>query len=283
MTVTEVLAWVAFPYIAATSFFVGHIIRFRYDKYGWTSRSSQTYENKLLAWGSPLFHYGIFGVFAGHALGLFIPREWTEAIGIDEHAYHLIAVWGGSIATAVMIAGIIILLIRRSMVGRVVRVTTTMDVVMYTLLVATVVFGTAALLMHQIFGEAFNYRGTISPWLRSLMIFQPDVTLMTGVPLAFQLHVLTAVALFLIWPYTRLVHVLSAPFGYLFRPYVVYRSRDAQRGARKTPRGWEHSYTVESDPAGSLSTDSGSTDSGSTGSGSTGSGSNTSERERAGR
>lgn len=246
MTVIEVLAWVAFPYIAAASFVVGHILRYRYDKYGWTSRSSQTYESTLLSWGSPLFHYGILGVFAGHFLGLLIPREWTEFIGIDEDAYHLIAVWGGAIATSVMIAGIIILLIRRSTVRRVARVTTTMDVIMYTLLVATIVFGTAALILHQIFGEPFNYRGTISPWLRSLMIFQPDVTLMTGVPLAFQLHVLTAVALFLIWPYTRLVHVLSVPIGYLFRPYVVYRSRDAQLGARKTPRGWERAARVNS-------------------------------------
>ena len=249
MTPLEVLAWIAFPYVAAASFVIGHILRYRYDQYGWTSRSSQSYESTLLAWGSPLFHYGIFGVFAGHVLGLLIPRSWTEAIGIDEHAYHLIAVWGGAIATGVMVAGIVILLIRRSTVGRVVRVTTTMDVIMYTLLVATVVFGTAALLLHQIFGEPFNYRGTISPWLRSLMIFQPDVTLMTGVPLMFQLHVLTAVALFLIWPYTRLVHVLSVPIGYLFRPYVVYRSRDAQLGARKNPPGWKPAARVNSSKA----------------------------------
>lgn len=248
MTTLEVLAWVAFPYMAATSFVIGHIIRYRYDQYGWTSRSNQTYESKLLAWGSPLFHYGIFAVFVGHVAGMLIPRSWTEFFGINEHMYHLGAVWGGSVATAVMTAGIVILLIRRSTVQRVARVTTVWDIVMYTLLVATVVFGTLALIMHQIFGEAFDYRGTIAPWIRSLIIFQPDVTLMAGVPLMFQLHVLTAVALFLIWPYTRLVHVLSAPFGYLFRPYIVYRSRDAQLGARKYPPGWERSPSVISRP-----------------------------------
>jgi nitrate reductase gamma subunit len=64
---------------------------------------------------------------------------------------------------------------------------------------------------------------------------------MTGVPFMFQLHVALSSVLFLVWPYTRLVHVLSVPVGYLFRPYVVYRSRDAQLGARRVRRGWEKS------------------------------------------
>jgi nitrate reductase gamma subunit len=62
---------------------------------------------------------------------------------------------------------------------------------------------------------------------------------MEGVPLLFQLHVLSAWALFALWPFTRLVHVFSAPIGYLFRPYIVYRSRDANRGARAPRRGWD--------------------------------------------
>lgn len=247
MTVIDVLAWVVFPYIAAASFVIGHILRYRYDQYGWTSRSSQTYESKLLAWGSPLFHYGILAVFAGHVAGMLIPRSWMEFIGINEHLYHLGAIWGGGIATVVMVAGIVLLLLRRSTVQRVARVTTPWDLIMYTLLVATIVFGTLALVLHQIFGDSFDYRGTIAPWIRGLIVFRPDAALMVGVPLMFQLHVLTAVALFLVWPYTRLVHVLSVPFGYLFRPYVVYRSRDAQLGARKTPPGWEHAATVNSD------------------------------------
>lgn len=93
--------------------------------------------------------------------------------------------------------------------------------------------------MYQVFGGGFHYRETISPWIRSIFLFQPQVELMAEVPLLFQLHILTAFALFALWPFTRLVHVFSAPVGYLFRPYVVYRSRDAERGARPARRGWD--------------------------------------------
>lgn len=246
MTVFDVLLWVAFPYVAAASFIVGHILRYRYDKFGWTSRSSQTYESKWLRWGSPMFHYGILGVFAGHVVGLLIPREWLYFIGIDEHTYHLGATWLGTVVALITIAGIVILLARRGAVRRITRVTTVMDVVMYVFLAGALVLGTIAVIQFQVLGEGYDYRGTVSPWTRSLILFQPDASLMVGVPLIFQLHVLCSTALFLIWPYTRLVHVLSVPVWYLFRPYVVYRSRDDHRGARAIRRGWEKSPAIES-------------------------------------
>lgn len=241
MNVLDVLLWIVFPYIAAASFVIGHLLRYRYDKFGWTSRSSQIYESKLLRWGSPMFHYGILGVFAGHVVGLLVPREWMEFIGVDEHLYHLGATWIGTAVAFVTIAGIVILLSRRGAIRRVARVTSVMDVVMYLFLAGSLVLGTIAVLQFQVLGAGYDYRGTISPWIRSLILFQPDATLMVGVPLIFQLHVLCSVTLFLIWPYTRLVHMLSVPIGYLFRPYVVYRSRDNHRGARAVRRGWEAS------------------------------------------
>lgn len=241
MNVVDILLWVAFPYVAAASFVGGHILRYRYDQFGWTSRSSQTYESTWLRWGSPMFHYGILGVFAGHVVGLLIPREWLYFLGIDEHTYHLGATWIGTAVALVTIAGMVILLSRRGAIRRVARVTTAMDVVMYVFLAASIILGTIAVVQFQVLGEGYDYRGSVSPWTRSLLLFQPDASLMAGVPLMFQLHVLASTGLFLIWPYTRLVHVLSAPIGYLFRPYVVYRSRDAHLGARSTRRGWERS------------------------------------------
>jgi nitrate reductase gamma subunit len=246
MSFLDVLLWIAFPYVAAASFLVGHILRYRYDKFGWTSRSSQTYESRLLRWGSPLFHYGMLAVIAGHVVGLLIPREWLEFFGITEHLYHLGATWLGTTAAAVTIAGLVILLSRRGAVRRVARVTSTTDIVMYVFLAGSILLGTLAVLQFQVLGPGYDYRGSVSPWIRSLILLQPDVSLMTGVPLAFQLHVLCSTALFLIWPYTRLVHVLSVPVWYLLRPYVVYRSRDAQLGARATRRGWERSVRPES-------------------------------------
>lgn len=241
MNFVDILLWVVFPYVAAAIFVGGHILRYRYDQFGWTSRSSQTYESRLLRWGSPLFHYGMLGIIAGHAVGLLIPREWLYAIGIDEHLYHLGATWIGTLVAVVTIVGLVILLSRRGAVRRVAMVTSVMDVVMYVVLAASIVLGTIAVVQFQVLGEGYQYRGSVSPWLRSLIVFQPDVTLMAGVPLVFQLHVLVSTLLFLIWPFTRLVHVLSVPVGYLFRPYVVYRSRDDHRGARAQRRGWEPS------------------------------------------
>ena len=245
MNVVDVLLWVVFPYVAAASFIIGHLLRYRYDQYGWTSRSSQLYENKLLKWGSPLFHYGMLAVIAGHVVGLLIPREWLEFVGITEHLYHLGATWLGTLAALVTIAGMVILLTRRGAIRRVARVTTPMDVVMYLFLAASIIFGTIAVVQFQVLGAGYDYRGSVSPWTRSLILFQPDVSLISGVPFVFQLHVLASTALFLIWPFTRLVHVLSVPIGYLFRPYVVYRSRDAHLGARATRRGWERSVRPE--------------------------------------
>lgn len=241
MNFLDVLLWVVLPYVAGASFIGGHILRFHYDQYGWTSRSSQTYESRLLRWGSPLFHFGILAVFAGHVVGLLIPRQWLEFFGVSEHLYHLGATWIGALAAVVTVVGMIILLFRRGAIRRVARVTTWMDVVMYVLLAGSIITGTIAVIQFQVLGAGYDYRGSVSPWTRSLLLFQPDASLMTGVPFMFQLHVLISSVLFFVWPYTRLVHVLSAPFGYLFRPYVVYRSRDARLGARQVRRGWQKS------------------------------------------
>ncbi len=240
MTPTDTLLWVALPYAVAAVFVVGHVWRYRYDQFGWTTRSSQVYENRLLRWGSPMFHLGILMVIAGHVVGLLVPRTWLEAIGIDEHAYHLGATWMGTAAAVLTIAGLVILIYRRRMVGPVFLATTRSDKLMYVVLAATLGFGTAATVLYQVFGAAYDYRGSISPWIRSLLTFQPQPALMSDVPLMFRLHVLSALVLFAIWPFTRLVHVFSAPVGYLFRPYVVYRSRDHASGSSRAVRpGWE--------------------------------------------
>ena len=239
MSTMNVLVWVALPYVCFAVFVLGHIWRYRYDKFGWTTRSSQVYESRLLRWGSPMFHLGILMVIAGHAVGLLIPREWLYAIGITEEMYHIGATVLGTAAAVLTLAGLAILIYRRRVTGPVFLATTRMDKFMYVMLGATLLFGTLATVVHQVFGGGFHYRETVSPWLRSLILLQPQPELMIEVPLLFQLHVITASLLFALWPFTRLVHVFSAPVGYLFRPYIVYRSRDDVRGSRATKRGWD--------------------------------------------
>ncbi len=85
-----------------------------------------------------------------------------------------------------------------------------------------------------------NYRETVSPWFRSLFVLQPDVTAMAAAPLRFHVHILIGMLLFAMVPFTRLVHIFTAPVHYLFRPYIVYRSRDRRVAPGNQPHrpGW---------------------------------------------
>jgi nitrate reductase gamma subunit len=235
----DTVLWVVLPYIALTIFIAGHWWRYRYDKFGWTTRSSQLHENRLLRIGSPLFHFGILAVVAGHVGGLLVPENWTSAIGISEHAYHLTAVSLGTLAGVSTLAGLAILIYRRRTVAPVFSATTRNDKLMYAVLTLVLALGLSATVTSNIIGAGYDYRTTIAPWFRSVFSFHPEPALMSSAPLLYRLHALSALLLFGIWPFTRLVHMLTAPIGYLTRPYIVYRSRDVQLGARAPRRGWE--------------------------------------------
>ncbi|WP_277452182.1 respiratory nitrate reductase subunit gamma [Janibacter sp. DB-40] len=242
---TEFL-WVIVPYLCLATFVIGHVWRWRYDQFGWTTRSSQLYESKLLRIGSPLFHFGMLGVVAGHIIGLVIPKLWTDAMGISDETYHVVALAGGIPAGLATLAGLAILVYRRRTTGPVFSATTVNDKVMYVFLGAVIVFGmwntVAGSLLE--FGGHYNYREGVSPWWRSIFIFQPEPQLMAEAPWGFKAHAMSAMILFAMWPFTRLVHVFSAPIGYLTRPYIVYRSRDHVRGDEAglsgPRRGWDH-------------------------------------------
>ena len=252
----DVVLWGVLPYLVIASLVGGTIWRYRYDKLGWTTRSSQLYESRLLRIGSPLFHFGILLVLIGHIGGLVIPESWTEAFGISEHLYHVNAVLFGGLAGVATLTGVVILVIRRRTQGPVFMATTNNDKTMYVVLVAAIVFGLWTTLVSVGAGdEAHNYRETVSPWFRSIFVLQPDVESMAEAPVSFHIHTLVGMMLFAIWPFTRLVHAFTAPFHYLFRPYVVYRSRDviqeSGRGTspwspRSTPVGTGTSSRAES-------------------------------------
>ncbi|WP_067659806.1 respiratory nitrate reductase subunit gamma [Nocardia harenae] len=234
------MIWMTLPYIAFTSFLLGHVWRYRTDQFGWTTRSSQLHESRLLRLGSPLFHFGMLGVFGGHVLGVLIPQSWTDAIGISHHTYHVVAVGAGSVAGFAVIAGIGILLYRRFTVPAVRRATTRSDKVMYFLLAGALITGLLNTVGSNLLWGTYNYRETVSPWFRSLFTVDPQPELMVGVPWTFQAHGLFVLVLVAIWPYTRLVHMFSAPIGYLTRPYIVYRSKETNAAdTRRYARAWE--------------------------------------------
>jgi nitrate reductase gamma subunit len=235
MNTLDILLWAVVPYLAIASLVLGTVYRRRYDRFGWTTRSSQLYEHDILRWGSPMFHLGILLVLAGHVGGLLVPKSWTEAAGISESAYHAAAVGLGAAAGLLTVLGLAILIARRRLVGPVFTTTTRNDKSMYLLFTIVILLGLWTTVRVNTAGGGYDYRETVSPWFRSLFILQPDPELMDSVPLGLQLHISAAWVLIAIWPFTRLIHAFSGfgvlP-GYTTRPYVVYRSRDPQPRSR---------------------------------------------------
>ncbi|MCB2178215.1 MAG: respiratory nitrate reductase subunit gamma [Actinomycetales bacterium] len=235
------LLWVVYPYLCLSVFVLGHIWRYRYDQFGWTTRSSQLYERRLLRWASPMFHFGILAVFLGHVMGLGIPKSLTDAVGMSEAMYHALAISIGTVAGVCTVLGMILLIYRRRTVGPVFSATTRMDKAMYLVLAVVILLGMWNTIAGSILnlGGEYDYREGVSIWFRGIFRFDLHPDLMADAPLGFQLHGIFAMFLFALWPFTRLVHVFSVPLGYLFRPYVVYRARDSRLGSRAPRRGWE--------------------------------------------
>ena len=104
MSRLDLVLWIVLPYLSLAVFVVGHVSRYRRDQYAWGARSTQLLERRLLRPGSLLFHFGILAALGGHVLGILVPRSWTEAVGIDEDAYHWLALVGGLASGAAMVA-----------------------------------------------------------------------------------------------------------------------------------------------------------------------------------
>ncbi|SKA29208.1 nitrate reductase gamma subunit [Marinactinospora thermotolerans DSM 45154] len=245
MTWLDYALWGVLPYLVLLVLVGGTVWRYRYDRFGWTTRSSQLYESRLLRIASPMFHFGLLVVIVGHVIGLLIPKSWTEAVGIPESAYHLTALSLGIVAGVCTLGGIALLIWRRRTTGPVFSATTVNDKIMYLVLTMAIVAGLATTLLSAgadlTGGHGHDYRETVSVWFRSIWILQPDVAAMAASTFAFKLHVVIGLALFTLLPFTRLVHAFTAPVGYLFRPYVVYRARDPRsttRTSRPIRRGW---------------------------------------------
>ena len=227
--------WVVYPYLCLTVLVVGTLARYNYDQIGWTSKSSELLEKRMLRTGSLLFHWGIIFVFFGHVAGLLVPIEVYQAIGISERMYHLGAMVMGGITGLMTLAGLALLLLRRLGVKRVLRNTAPADWVALGFLIATVAMGLLMTLGYNATHLPYEYRTTVGPWIRGVLLLHPDARLMSQVPLILQIHILTALGLFAVSPFTRLVHVWSLPLAYLRRAPMQYRRRTAAsaQGSRR--------------------------------------------------
>ena len=225
MSAVELILFAVLPYVALTIFAVGSVWRYRTDQYGWGARSTQLLESRTLRYGSIIFHLGVLAAIGGHVLGLLVPQSWTEAVGLSEGAYHVIAVVGGVSAGGAVVAGFAILVYRRLHFPRVRVTTTRMDVAVFAQLALGIATGMLATLTN--IGDGVHYRETVAPYFRKLFIGDPEPELMSGggVTLIFQLHVTAVWFLYALWPFSRLVHAWSIPVDYLRRSPILYRSR----------------------------------------------------------
>jgi nitrate reductase gamma subunit len=221
--------WVIFPYIMLTIMILGMLYRFAFRQLTWAAPSTEIFEKKWLKIGSPLFHWGIIFAFIGHVMGMVIPHGFYTSLGISDHLYHFGAIWGGGLAGLMVVAGLIILLIRKSTIDPVRIKATFADFASVLMLLFVAGTGTYMTLIFNTTVVEYEYRETIGPWFRSLFILQPSYELMIGVPTLFKVHVASAFAFFAAIPFTRLVHIFSFPIRYPARPPQQYRSRSNYR------------------------------------------------------
>ncbi len=222
---TEIFWWVIFPYLAGAIMILGLLYRYAFRQMTWVAPSTELFEKKWLKIGSPLFHYGIIFAVIGHIMGMVIPIEWYHAMGVDDHLYHIGAIYGGGLAGLMVVVGLILLLLRKIVVEPV-RIKTKFSDYFTVGAVLFVAFtGTWMTIVYNTTVIAYEYRTTIGPWFRSLFVFQPEYTLMENVPFIFKLHVASAFALFAAIPFTSLIHIFSFPARYPARAPQQYRSR----------------------------------------------------------
>ncbi len=216
------LAFLVFPYLALAAFVVGHAYRYIVDPFFWNARSSEFLEKKTLYSGIILFHWGILLTLLGHAGGLLIPQRLFDMVGINGQTHSQIAYWSGLVVGVAAFVGSILLLWRRVAIKRIQATTTLNDYVT----IAGLVFVTGLGVYNVVFGD-FYVLDTVAPWIRGIVFFQPNPELMLDVPLSYKIHILSAFALLGFSPFSRLVHIWSAPFTYPLRRYIVFRRRVA--------------------------------------------------------
>lgn len=218
--------WGALPYIAFTVMVVGTAYRYWTGERGWSTKSSEFLAKDSLKVAGPMFHLGLLMAFGGHVIGILVPKAITDGVGISEHLYHIIALSGGIPAGILFFGGFILLMQRRFCNPRMKVNTSTSDVVIYLVLFMTLVTGFGGTLLNAVglLGD-FNYREAISPWFRSILAMNPDVTLMADVPIIFKLHMIMWMVTAIVFPFTRLVHCLSFPFEYFLRNRIIYRRK----------------------------------------------------------
>jgi len=220
------LLFAVIPYVAVAVAVIGGIARYRLDRFSYSSQSSQFLESRTLFWGSVAWHYGVLFVLAAHVVALVLWSQWASLVSVPNRLYTLEVIGLGLSLLALL--GLALLIVRRLVVPRVTAVTTTMDWVLLAALATQVALGIWIALGYRWGSEWYVH--TAVPWLHSLVKLNPKPEYMVSLPAIVKLHAVGGFLLIALFPFTRLVHIVSAPVTYLWRSYqlVVWNRRPAR-------------------------------------------------------
>ena len=226
-----------YPYLCLTVFLLGSLIRFDREQYTWRSGSSQLLRRRQLRWGSNLFHVGVLIIFLGHFVGLLTPIAVFDALGVSHSFKQGLAIVVGGLAGAACFVGLALLAYRRLFDARVRATSSFGDTAILLLLWAQLTLGLSTIsvsLQHMDGHEMVKFMN----WAHGILTLQPGAAaFVADTNLIFKAHLLLGMTIFLLFPFTRLVHVWSAPIWYLGRTgYQIVRTRSFGRLAATAPR-----------------------------------------------
>lgn len=218
-------AFNVYPYVCLAVFLMGSLARFDRDQYTWKSDSSQMLRAGTLRWGSNLFHIGILFLFFGHVVGLLTPHWFYDGF-ISAADKQRLAIYSGGIAGAVCFVGLTLLLYRRIFDPRIRLTSHRTDIAILVILWVQLVIGLITL--------PFSYQHEdaramliLADWAQRIVTFRPNADALVTLDWPYMLHLILGMTIFLLFPFSRLVHVWSgfATLGFLFRPHQIVRSR----------------------------------------------------------
>jgi nitrate reductase gamma subunit len=214
-----------YPYVAMSVFIIGSIARYDRDQYTWRTGSSQLLRAKELRLGSNLFHIGILLLFVGHFVGLLTPPAIYHSLGLSTSAKQILAVVAGGIFGGICAKGIYILIRRRLTDARIRATSSRMDIFILLLIGVQLALGLLTLPISLYHSDGGNMI-LLSEWAQRIVTFRSGAAdQISNIGTLFKLHLFLGMTIFLVFPFSRLVHVWSVPLDYIARPYQVVRRR----------------------------------------------------------
>ena len=225
MSYLNTLVFGYYPYVAMSVFIIGSIARYDRDQYTWRTGSSQLLRAKELRLGSNLFHIGILLLFVGHFVGLLTPPAVYHGLGLSTSAKQILAVVAGGVFGGVCAKGIYILIRRRLTDARIRATSSRMDIFILLLIGVQLALGLLTLPISIYHSDGANML-LLSEWAQRIVTFRSGAAdQISDIGIIFKLHLFLGMTIFLVFPFSRLVHVWSVPLGYIARPYQVVRRR----------------------------------------------------------